>query len=112
MRGKAGGGVEDVHGGLVDGTEFGAVIKFKVKVGYHGLAQQKIDGCQFHDVVLLDGKLVRGSEEQDRVVSRRLREFDGGRRGWGGCGIGGSRGWRNGGIDDLLGVFYSGLSHR
>ena len=53
-----------------------------------------MDGCQFHDVVLLDGKLVRGSEEQDRVVSQQLREFGIGRRGWGGRGIGGSRGCR------------------
>ena len=71
----------------MDGTEFGAVIKHKVQVGYHGSAHQKTDGCHFHDVVLLDGKLVHGSEEQDRVVSWRLREFGGSRRGWGGRGI-------------------------
>ena len=40
-----------------------------------------IDGRQFMDVILLDGKLESGSEEQDRVVNQRWAD-SGGKRGW------------------------------
>ena len=40
-----------------------------------------IDGRQFIDVILLDGKLERGGEEQDRVVNWRLRVVSDGQRG-------------------------------
>ena len=42
-----------------------------------------IDGCHYIDVVLLDGKLERHCEEQDRVVNRRWVDSSGRRGRWG-----------------------------
>ena len=58
-------GVNELHGGCSSGMEGSEVIKKEVQGGSHGLIIQMVEVHQIFYVVLLDGNLERGSEEQD-----------------------------------------------
>ena len=64
--------MEDLHANFVGCTEVGVVIQPEIRGRVH-VQVQVIENGQFTNVIVLDGKLVRGSEDLDRVFSRQLR---------------------------------------